>query len=201
MMGSLFRRRWPNSRPLWENNLPSRPAWKGKSGKISTSLDLNSGVRDERQSEMGVTDSRIGHPGARNQISEREIEMKDYLNFHRIYPQIVGTASAQLHSLLPNDFMGESQKVPTTLARLALPPQRLINSFSYSWYEKNVMTAGDNPPVGILLCTQKDHALVEYALAGISNRLFISKYQLNLPKKEEMQRFIEKQIKVVRDEI
>ena len=70
-----------------------------------------------------------------------------------------------------------------------------------SWYKKNVMTAGDNPPVGILLCTQKDHALVEYALAGISNRLFISKYQLNLPKKEEMQRFIDEQIKVVRDEV
>ena len=64
-----------------------------------------------------------------------------------------------------------------------------------------MMTGCDNPPVGILLCTQKDHALVEYALAGISNRLFISKYQLNLPKKEEMQRFIEEQIRVVRDEI
>ena len=35
-----------------------------------------------------------------------------------------------------------------------------------SWYKKNEMTAGDNPPIGILLCTQKDHTLVEYALAG-----------------------------------
>ncbi len=63
-----------------------------------------------------------------------------------------------------------------------------------SWYRKNMMTEGDNPPVGILLCTQKDHALVEYALAGIDNGVFVSKYLLALPRKEDMQRFIEEQL-------
>jgi hypothetical protein len=63
-----------------------------------------------------------------------------------------------------------------------------------SWYRENMMTEGDNAPVGILLCTQKDQALVEYALAGIDNDLFVSKYLLELPKKEEMQRFIEEQL-------
>lgn len=63
-----------------------------------------------------------------------------------------------------------------------------------SFYRKNMMTEGDNPPVGILLCTQKDHALVEYALAGIDNALFVSRYLLELPKKEAMQRFIEEQL-------
>jgi predicted nuclease of restriction endonuclease-like (RecB) superfamily len=66
-----------------------------------------------------------------------------------------------------------------------------------SWYRENVMGDGDNPPVGILLCTKKDHALVKYALAGMDNNLFVSKYQLELPKKEEMQKFIEEQIKDV----
>lgn len=60
-----------------------------------------------------------------------------------------------------------------------------------SWYRKNMMANGDNPPVGILLCTQKDHALVEYAIAGMDNHLFVSKYQLELPKKEDIQRFLE----------
>ncbi|MEO6193176.1 MAG: hypothetical protein ABIS20_09220 [Thermoanaerobaculia bacterium] len=46
----------------------------------------------------------------------------------------------------------------------------------------------------MLLCTQKDHAMVEYALAGIDNGIFVSKYLLELPKKEEMQRFIEEQL-------
>ena len=63
-----------------------------------------------------------------------------------------------------------------------------------SWYRKHMMTAGDNPPVGILLCTQKDHALVEYATAALDNEIFVSKYQLELPKKEDMQRFIESQL-------
>jgi predicted nuclease of restriction endonuclease-like (RecB) superfamily len=64
-----------------------------------------------------------------------------------------------------------------------------------SWYKKNAMTKGDNPPIGILLCTQKDHPLVEYALADMKNSLFVSKYQVVLPKKEEMVKFIEEQAK------
>ena len=69
-----------------------------------------------------------------------------------------------------------------------------------SWYQANMMTDGDNPPIGILLCTDKNHALAEYALAGMDNQLFIAKYQLELPKKEEMQRFIDEQMReAVRD--
>jgi predicted nuclease of restriction endonuclease-like (RecB) superfamily len=64
-----------------------------------------------------------------------------------------------------------------------------------SWYKKNMMSQGDNPPIGILLCTQRDQTLVEYALAGMDNGLFVSKYQLELPKKEDMKRFIEEQIR------
>lgn len=60
-----------------------------------------------------------------------------------------------------------------------------------SWYRKNMMTAGDNPPVGLLLCTQKDHALVEYAIASMDNRLFVSKYQLELPNKEDLEHFLQ----------
>ncbi|MCX5787587.1 MAG: PDDEXK nuclease domain-containing protein [Elusimicrobia bacterium] len=63
-----------------------------------------------------------------------------------------------------------------------------------NWYRKHEAAAGDNPPIGILLCTKKNRALVEYALAGMDNRLFVSKYQLELPKKEEIRRFIEDQM-------
>ncbi|MFM8187568.1 MAG: YhcG family protein [Pirellula sp.] len=63
-----------------------------------------------------------------------------------------------------------------------------------SWYRANMMAEGDNPPIGILLCTDKNHALAEYALAGMDNQLFVSRYQLELPKKEEMQRFIDEQL-------
>jgi predicted nuclease of restriction endonuclease-like (RecB) superfamily len=66
-----------------------------------------------------------------------------------------------------------------------------------SWYKENMMVDGDNPPVGILLCTQKDQPLVEYALAGMDNNLFVSKYKLELPKKEDMEHFLEKQMKEI----
>jgi len=66
-----------------------------------------------------------------------------------------------------------------------------------SWYRKNMMSDGDNLPVGILLCTQKDHTLVEYALAGMDNRLFVSKYQLELPKKSEMEKFLQEHLSAI----
>jgi predicted nuclease of restriction endonuclease-like (RecB) superfamily len=67
-----------------------------------------------------------------------------------------------------------------------------------TWYKRKMMSERDNPPIGILLCTQSDRTLVEYALAGMDNGLFVSKYQLELPKKEEMQRFIEEQVRETR---
>lgn len=42
---------------------------------------------------------------------------------------------------------------------------------------------GDADPIGIILAADKDDILVEYALGGISNNLFVSKYQLYLPDK------------------
>ena len=63
-----------------------------------------------------------------------------------------------------------------------------------SYYRQNETSDGDNPPVGILLCTKKNHALVKYALAGINNKLFVSKYQVGLQSKQEMQKFLEKQL-------
>ena len=60
-----------------------------------------------------------------------------------------------------------------------------------AWYAKNVQTASDNPPIGLLLCTEKDHALAEYVLAGMDNELFVSKYQLELPSKAMLEKEIE----------
>ena len=62
-----------------------------------------------------------------------------------------------------------------------------------TWYARNVMTEGDQPPVGILLCTGKDETLVEYALAGMSNTLFVSRYLAQLPTREEL-------LRIARDE-
>lgn len=59
-----------------------------------------------------------------------------------------------------------------------------------AYYKKHQMTPGDQPPIGILLCTRKNNALVEFALGDLSNQVFVSRYAVELPKKEEMERFI-----------
>lgn len=59
-----------------------------------------------------------------------------------------------------------------------------------SYYTENEMQPGDNPPVGILLCTRKGKKMVEYALGNMDNQLFVSTYQLQLPSREQLEEFI-----------
>ena len=61
-----------------------------------------------------------------------------------------------------------------------------------AYYKKHEMTPGDQPPVGILLCTRKNEALVEFALGDLSNNLFVSRYAVEMPKKAEMEAFLKK---------
>lgn len=59
-----------------------------------------------------------------------------------------------------------------------------------SYYAENEMQPGDNPPVGILLCTRKGKKMVEYALGNMDNNLFVSTYQLQLPDRRQLEQFI-----------
>ena len=65
-----------------------------------------------------------------------------------------------------------------------------VTAKSQIYYKRHEMTAGDQPPVGILLCTPKNHALVEFALGDLSNNLLVSRYAVEMPKKTEMERFL-----------
>lgn len=64
-----------------------------------------------------------------------------------------------------------------------------------NYYKKHEMHSQDNPPIGILLCTEKNHALVEYALGDTNNQIFVSRYKLELPSEEDMKAFIEQSLK------
>lgn len=66
-----------------------------------------------------------------------------------------------------------------------------------NWYKANEMRDGDNPPIGLLLCTQKNQPLVEYALAGMNNQLFVSKYLTELPSPEEIARFLNEKLRML----
>jgi hypothetical protein len=63
---------------------------------------------------------------------------------------------------------------------------------NYFKAEENVES--DNEPIGIVLAKDKDEILVEYAMGSISNQLFVSKYQMYLPKAEELKAELERLI-------
>ncbi|MCR5163134.1 MAG: DUF1016 domain-containing protein, partial [Thermoguttaceae bacterium] len=57
-----------------------------------------------------------------------------------------------------------------------------------NYFKNEVCTDGDSPPVGIVLGTYKDKLLMEYATQGLDNNLFVSKYQLYLPNREQLEK-------------
>ncbi len=59
-----------------------------------------------------------------------------------------------------------------------------------NYYAEKEMQPGDNPPIGILLCTHKGKKMVEYALGSLDNKLFVSTYQLQLPDRKVLEEFI-----------
>ena len=59
-----------------------------------------------------------------------------------------------------------------------------------NYFKAEENTEGDGEPIGIILSAEKDEVMVEYAMGGISNKIFISKYQLYLPDKKQLQKKI-----------
>jgi len=62
------------------------------------------------------------------------------------------------------------------------------------YFENEENTEGDNPPIGIVLAKEKDDLLVQYAMHNISSQLFVNKYQLYLPNKDELRNLIVTQL-------
>lgn len=59
-----------------------------------------------------------------------------------------------------------------------------------NYYKNEEMHPGDNPPIGILLCTDKGETLVKYATTGMDHNLFVQKYMVQLPSEDDIKRFI-----------
>lgn len=69
-----------------------------------------------------------------------------------------------------------------------------LNTYLNYWKDV-MMSPDDNPPVGILLVTNKSEALVQYATAGMDQSLFISRYAVKLPSQEALEFFIRNELK------
>jgi predicted nuclease of restriction endonuclease-like (RecB) superfamily len=63
-----------------------------------------------------------------------------------------------------------------------------------NYYKDVIVQPSDNPPVGILLVTDKNDALVQYATAGMNENLFVQKYLLELPSKQQLENYILKEL-------
>lgn len=63
-----------------------------------------------------------------------------------------------------------------------------------SYFKDCEMVDGDNPPVGILLCTEKGPKMVQYVLNGMDEKLFVSTYKLQLPDRQQLENFLIKEV-------
>ena len=66
-----------------------------------------------------------------------------------------------------------------------------------NYYTREMMNDGDNPPIGILLCADKNDSVVRYTLPEDNKQIFTSKYMLYLPTEEELQKEIDAERKAL----
>lgn len=67
-------------------------------------------------------------------------------------------------------------------------------NFYVNYYKNEITTMDDNPPVGLILCANKNSTKVQYAKAGLDENLFVSKYKISLPSVKEMETFIKDEL-------
>ncbi|MDR1931915.1 MAG: PDDEXK nuclease domain-containing protein [Spirochaetales bacterium] len=61
------------------------------------------------------------------------------------------------------------------------------------YYTRELMNEGDNPPIGIVLCADKNESVVKYTLPEDDKQVFTSKYKLYLPTEEELKRELQRE--------
>ncbi len=67
-------------------------------------------------------------------------------------------------------------------------------NFYVNYYKNEISSLDDNPPIGLILCANKNSTKVKYAKAGLDENLFVSKYKISLPSIEEMEAFIKDEL-------
>jgi len=86
------------------------------------------------------------------------------------------------------------------LKMTGLEPEHFGQMNTYvNYYAKEINDEGDNPPIGILLCTSKDTIVAEYALGGLNSNIFASTYVKYIPDKEQLIKQVEYVIKILRE--
>ena len=69
-----------------------------------------------------------------------------------------------------------------------------------NYYTREMMNEGDNPPIGIVLCADKNEQVVKYTLPEDNNQVFASKYKLYMPTEDEFKKALDIENYVKKDE-
>ena len=75
--------------------------------------------------------------------------------------------------------------------------ERQINSLQMyvHYYDREVRSAKDNPTIGLILCTDKNDAVIRYVLGEENQQIFASRYKLELPDEEQLATELRREIK------
>lgn len=85
-------------------------------------------------------------------------------------------------------------KSPLVLEFLGLPDTPNLHE---SKLEDQFKVPGDNPTIGLLLCSDKSEAVAKYSILHESRQIFASKYMLNLPTEEQLRLEIERERQLI----
>jgi hypothetical protein len=69
--------------------------------------------------------------------------------------------------------------------------------FYINWYEDNERGKSDNPTIGLILCSEKNDAVVKYSVKNSGKNLFASRYRLYLPSEKELQAELKRERAIV----
>ncbi len=65
------------------------------------------------------------------------------------------------------------------------------------YYDREVREEGDNPTIGLVLCTEKNEAVVRYVLDENEQQIFASRYQLHMPTEEQLRKELQREMSLL----
>lgn len=68
-----------------------------------------------------------------------------------------------------------------------------------NYFDQEIKIENDNPTIGLILCTEKNEAMVKYTLGDKSNQIFAKKYQFHLPTEAELERELKREVKAIQN--
>jgi hypothetical protein len=72
--------------------------------------------------------------------------------------------------------------------------------FYVRFFEDRMKQKGDNPTIGLILCTEKNRTIVKYSLLSESKQIFASKYQMYLPTEKQLEQEIQREVEQIEQE-